>query len=81
MNYENIGCYELHQLHAIDLNASILWVHHIQLPLASPTVINLDPFMCIMNVLNSHLFHAGKGRAQALRSCKNWKAEQQQQAN
>ena len=40
MNYENRGGvhYELHQLHAIEC---ILWVHHIELPLASPTVIDL----------------------------------------
>ena len=26
MNYENVSCYELHQLHTIEC---ILWVHHI----------------------------------------------------
>jgi len=67
MNYENGGGvrYELHRLHAIEC---ILQVRRIQLPPASPTVLNRSPFVYVMNVLNSHLFRAGKGRAQAPRS-------------
>ena len=67
MNYENVSCYELHRLHTIEC---ILWVHVLH---PAPTSIphctcHRSPFMYIMNVLNSHLFCAGKGRAQALRS-------------
>ena len=42
MNYENVGCYELHQLHAIEC---ILRVRRIQLPPASPTVIDIPSCM------------------------------------
>ena len=58
-------CYELHRLH-MHTTECILRVRpsRIQLPPASPTAISISLCVC-MNVLNSHLFHAGEGRAQA----------------